>query len=280
MAERGVLLYASAELAATKDPAKAYETIILEWDAKEQRYIGQSEGIDARDMAKSQFAVAYMKMIDGSYIFGTKQGEEQVIEYSPLIYCTQYKDHAQVGTLCRAMMHYGAAAQVVQYGMTTGLMNEGLEDVPFNAAVLGESVLSANTAVSNGLRLRSVTMDLKGAISYVVKYSVEDSAIDGKKLYAEYTLLGKTESVELVAGDDGRLWAVVNGVPAKDLGATLKIKAYWVDENGERMYSGELVYSGYEYIRSALNTASYSDSVKDLARAMAMYIHYADAYGN
>ena len=231
-------------------------------------------------MDKSQFAVGYLKMIDGSYIFSTVNGNPQVIEYSPLIYCRNKQNDATVGALCRAMMHYGAAAQAEQYNMTTGLMNEGFEAIAYDETVLGESVFSANTIVTNGLRLRSVTMDLKGAISYIVKFTAEDAVLAGKQLYAEYSLLGETGSVELVEGSDGRLWAAISDDPAKDLGATLRVKAYWVNEDGERMYSGELVYSGYEYVRRALTNTSYAASVKDLARALAIYISYADAYGN
>ena len=63
------------------------------------------------------------------------------------------------------------------------------------------------------------------------------------------------------------------------MGATLKVKAYYLDNNGEKVYGAELIYSGYEYVRRALANASYSESVKELARTLAMYIHYANKYG-
>ena len=281
--ERGVLLYKTAELAATRDPAQAYETVILEWDASQEKYVGQTEGIDARDMGTSQFAVAYMKMIDGTYIFGTKKGEPHSVEYSPLIYCQNAKNDSKIGMLCRAMMHYGAAAQVVQYSESqrpATLMNEGFDAVPYDESVLGEKILSANTAITNGMKLRSVTMDLKGAISYIVKYTIEDTSIADKQLYAEYTLLGKTGTVALTQDTDGRLRATISGIPPKDMGATFVIKPYYLNDNGEKLYGGELVYCGYEYVRSAQTNTSYSAEVKTLARALAMYIHYADKYGN
>ena len=281
VAERGVLLYDSAEKAATKDPAQAYEVINLEWNEGEKKYVGQSEGIDARDMDKSQFAVAYLKLTDGTYIFGTKEGNEHIVECSPLIYCRTMKDNATVGTLCNAMMQYGAAAQVAQYGMTTGLMNEGFDAVAYDESVLGESVYSANAEIINGMKLRAVTMDLQGAISYIVKYTVEDASLTDKQLYAEYSLLGETGSVKLTTGADGRLWAIISGVPPKDLGATLTVKAYYLDENGAKVYGGELVFNGYEYTRKALEDGSpYTEDIKDLAKALAMYVYYADQYGN
>jgi hypothetical protein len=121
-------------------------------------------------------------------------------------------------------------------------------------------------------------MDLQGPVSYIVKYTVDES-IAVKQLYAEYTLKGKTDSVELVPGADSRLSAIITGVAAKDLGETLKVKAYYLDDNGEKVYGGELVYSGYEYVRTALENANFDDDVKNLAKALAMYIHYAYKYG-
>ena len=284
VAERGVLLYKTEELAATRDPAQAAETVLLEWDESQQRYVGKSEGIEARYMDQSRFAVAYVKMVDGTYIFGTNDGEAQTIEYSPLIYCQKKKDTPGiVGTLCSALMQYGAAAQVAQLGESERpavLMNDGFADVPYDESVLGETVLVTNTTVTNGMQLKSASLVLLGAISYNVKYTVDESIAD-KQLYAEYTLLGETKSVELTDGhDDGRLWATINGVLAKDMGSALTVKPYYLDENGEKVYGGELVYSGYEYIRRAPTNKNLTDADKALAKALAMFIHYADEYGN
>ena len=279
--ERGVLLFDTAEKAASKDPSQAFETVILEWSESDKRYVGNTEGIDARDMDKSQFAVAYVKLIDGTYIFGTREGVDHSVEYSPLIYCQNKKNDPLVGNLCRALMHYGAAAQVEQYKMTTGLMNEGFEAIAYDERVLGETVFAVDTSIVNGMKIRSAQLDLKGAISYIINFSVEDQSIAGKQLYAEYTLLGETKSVELGASlVSGQLSATISGIPAKDMGATLRVKPYYPDENGEKVYGGELVYSGYEYIRRAVDNKSYTQEVKDLAKALAMYIYYADVYGN
>ena len=277
--ERGVLLYDSAEKAATKDPAQAVETVILTKEGDTGKYKGQSEGIDARDMDKSKFAVAYLKLKNGEYIFGTKDGEAQdPIEYSPLIYCQKKQNDSKVGTLCCAIMQYGAAAQAEQYGMTTGLMDEGFEAVAYDAAVLGTEVFSVDTTETNGMTLKSAALDLKGAISYIIRFTANES-LSGKQLYAEYSLLGETGSVELVP-DGNRLKATISGIPAKDMGATLKVKAYYLDENGEKVYGAELVYSGYEYVRRTLNNASSTETTKTLAEALAMYIYLANQYAN
>ena len=285
--ERGVLLYKTAELAATRDPAKAFETVILEYKASEGRYVGRTAGISAKDMGNVQYAVAYMKMTDGSYIFGTKDGADQVIEYSPRQYCENMVGKAstpvKVKQLCHAMMQYGAAAQVDQLKQTTGLMNEGFDAVPYEESALGAEKFSVNKETVNGLTLKSATMELKGALSYLVKCTA-DATLSGKALYMEYKLEKEsgteTGSVEMVYNTgEGRWVATIRGISAKDMGATLTVKPYYVDENGEKVYGGELVYSAYEYVRRAQTNDSFAESTKELSRALAMYIHYANIYG-
>jgi len=285
--ERGVLIFDSAEKAADRDPAQAVETVVLKYDKTTggiDYYKGTTEGIDARDMDKSQFAVAYMKLKDGTYIFGTKEGKDQILEYSPLIYCQNKKNDVTVGMLCRAMMHYGAAAQVLQYGKTSGLMSEGFDTVPYEESVLGENIYSANGDVVNGMELKSVTMDLQGAISYYVRYTAEDESVAQKQIYAEYEIAAKrgklTDEIALELQDDGRLRATISGVPAKDMGATLTVKPYYLDDNENKVYGGELVYSGYEYVRRTLDKTTTSEDLANMVKALAMYIHYANAYGN
>ena len=287
VAERGVLLYKTAELAATRDPAKAFETVILGYKASEGRYVGRTAGISAKDMGNVQYAVAYMKMTDGSYIFGTKEGADQVIEYSPRQYCENMvgksTTSAEVKQLCHAMMQYGAAAQVDQLKQTTGLMNEGFAAVPYDESVLGEEKFSVNKETVNGLTLKSATLELKGAMSYLVKCTA-DTTLSGKALYMEYTLEKesgtRTGSVEMVYNTgEGRWVATIRGISAKDMGATLTVKPYYVDENGEKVYGGELVYSAYEYVRRAQTNTSFAESTKELSRALAMYVHYANIFG-
>ena len=281
VAERGVLLFANAEDAVTGDPSKAKETVLLSWSEKDQKYIGQSTGFNANAMDESHFAVAYLKLVDGTMIYGTKEGVVQdPIEYSPLIYCRRMVDKgSEESELCRAMMQYGAAAQVAQLEMTSGLMNEGFDPVAFDADVLGESVFSVDKTPTGGFALKSASLDLRAAISYIVKWTVDDTIAD-KELYAEYTLKGVTQSVKMTyhEGDNGRYRAVISGIPAKDMDETLRVKAYYLDDNGEKVYGAELVYSGYEYARRMIESDSSDDATKDLACALATYIHYADLY--
>jgi len=280
--ERGVLLYDTAEKATAREPGMAKAVITLEYDKDEERYIGYTEGIPAKKMAEVQYAVAYMLLDDGTYIFGTKGGEAQTIEYSPRHYClNKIKDTEATETvkqLCHALMQYGAAAQVQLDNETGPLMNEGFAEVPYDESVLGNSVFSVNTDTVKGIRLRSATMELQGAVSYIVKCTTDETYAGGQ-LYAEYSYKDKSGSVEFVYNTtDNRLWATIDGVAAMDLDQPLRVRPYYLDENGEKVYGGELVYSGYEYARRALEKDDNPETLKTMARTLAMYIHYADVY--
>jgi hypothetical protein len=53
-------------------------------------------------------------------------------------------------------------------------------------------------------------------------------------------------------------------------------KPFYYGENGEKVYGGELVYNGYEYVRRIVaNTNSAAVDVA-LAQAFAMYVYYVD----
>ena len=278
VAERKVLLFATAEDAATGDPAKAKEVVTLTWKADESRYVGQTKGINANAMDKSMFAVAYLKLTDGTEIYGTKNGVVQApIEYSPLIYCRRQVEKNVAVKLCTSLMNYGAAAQAVQLNpVPEVLMNDGFAALAYNANVLGEEVFYVDATPTNGLTVKSASLDLQGAISYIIKFTA-DKSITGDQLYAEYTLKGETDSVALEwNASESRYRATIKGIAAKDMDETLRIRAYYLDANGEKVYGTELVYSGYEYCRRTIaNSKSTAEAVK-LAESLAMYIHYAD----
>jgi hypothetical protein len=58
---------------------------------------------------------------------------------------------------------------------------------------------------------------------------------------------------------------------------TLTVTPYYLDENGEKVYGAELVYSGYEYARRTINSTTSDENTIATAKAFAMYIAAADA---
>mgnify|MGYP003299003260 CR=1 FL=1 len=62
------------------------------------------------------------------------------------------------------------------------------------------------------------------------------------------------------------------------MGAKLTVRPYNVDDNDEKVYGAELVYSGYEYCFRTLAKTSKTTLTLNLARTLAMYIHAAYVY--
>ena len=265
----GMYIFTSQADAETCDAAKAIQD--KELSGTGGVYYGYTDGVPAKEMGDSQFVVGYLKLANGEYVYGN------IVEYSPKIYAARMvgKDSTKPETklLCKALMHYGAAAQMYFNYKTDDLMNEGFAAVEFDATVMGESVFAVDTTPTNGFTTKSATLLFEGAITYRVKYTAS-SEIAGKTLYAEYTFKGETYSLELEL-IDGAYYAYIDGIAAKDLDEVLTVKPYYVDESGSKVYGAELVYSGYEYARRTIDTSSKPLSVA-LAKALAMYIDAAD----
>ena len=224
-------------------------------------------------MGDSQFVVGYIKLNDGTYVYGS------VVEYSPRIYAQRMieKDTTSEATkkLCKALMHYGAAAQLNFNYKTESLMNAGFDSVDYDASVLGNSIFSVDTTETNGFTTKAATLLFEGALTYRVKYAVNDTISD-KTLYLEYTIKGETGSVQMTLADNGCYYGYIAGIAAKDMDEALKAKPYYLDDNGDKVYGAELTYSGYEYARRTIANSSNESSV-NLAKAFAMYISAADA---
>lgn len=265
----GMYIFESKEDAETHDSTKAVQT--KELVKYSDGYYGYTDGIAAKEMGDSQFVVGYLKLSDGTYIYGN------VVEYSPKIYAQRMVDKdstsAETKALCNALMHYGAAAQTYLKYKTDNLMNEGFAAVEYDASVLGESVFVVDTTETNGFTTKSANLLFEGAITYRIKYTA-GSKIENKKLYLEYTVKGNTDSVELSYISDG-YYGYISGIAAKDMDEALKAKPYYLDDSGNKVYGAELIYSGYEYSRRTISNSKDADSVA-LAKAFAMYVHAAD----
>jgi hypothetical protein len=244
-------------------------------------YYGDTDGISARLMGETMYYVGYADLGNGVYEYTA------AVAYGPRNYAVNMLKKSSTSdetrNLISALMHYGAAAQQYAAGGTLAaeeLMNYGIEgivEIPYDEAVLGERQFSVDTTVTNGFRTRSANMLFSGAITYEIQYSVED-ALKGKDLYMEYTIKGVTNSVlmEYYEAAD-RYFAKVFGNAAKDMDELIVTRPYYVNENGEKVYGAELRYSGYEYTNRTVTGTSASENGKALAKAFAMYVYYADA---
>lgn len=272
IAEYGMLVFSSESDAEAHDASKAIQKKELGKES-DGFYYGYTDGIAAKEMGDSQFVVGYVKLSDGTYVYG------ETVEYSPRIYAQRMvnKDTTSEATktLCKALMHYGAAAQLNFNYKTESLMNAGFDSVDYDASVLGNSIFSVDTTETNGFTTKAATLLFEGALTYRVKYAVNDTISD-KTLYLEYTIKGETGSVQMTLADNGCYYGYIAGIAAKDMDEALKAKPYYLDDNGDKVYGAELTYSGYEYAGRTIANSSEEYSV-NLAKAFAMYISAADA---
>ncbi len=275
IAEYGMFVFTNEADADAHDASKAVQHKELEYKVIDgsEGYFGYTDGIVAKEMGDSQFVVGYVKLSDDTYVYG------DTVEYSPRIYAQRMvgkeSTSEETKALCNALMAYGAAAQKYLNYKTNELMNVGFDDVAFNDSVLGQSVFAVDTTETNGFTTKSATLIFEGAITYRIRYTANNS-ISGKNLYVEYTIKGKTESVALTPyGTAGNYEARIDGIAAKDMDETITVRPYYVDNNGDKVYGAELVYSGYEYSRRTINTSSNANSI-DLAKNFAMYVYAAN----
>lgn len=275
VAEYGVLVFDSLEKAKTFDRGLAAEVLDLVLNGT--TYEARTAGISARLMNESQFAVGFLKYEDGTYDYSI------IKEYSPMIYARTKLSSTDPNTvlLCKALAHYGAAAQRYLDKVTDPdlLMNKGFPELPYDASVLGEEIYAADGQYYDGLKLHSMTMLFKGAITVQVKYRVTGS-YDNVPV-VKYTLGNREESTVDMEYDSvynstqETLYAAnIAGISAKDLDEPLVVvPSYTI--NGEQKLGGQLTYSGYEYCRRIIKNSSDQNSVA-LAKAFAMYINAAD----
>ena len=267
-----VKVFSSREAAeARNDPVQIHD--LFESGNTWQAY---SNGIPARKMGDSVYVVGYIEFADGGYVYS------DVLEYSPLIYAKNMlgKDTTKPATkdLCKALLHYGAAAQVYIDKKTDGLMNEGIDPVPFDESVLGESILSVQKDVyKNGMAYAGANISFDGAISYKFAFTLDEERAS-KDVYLEYSIGGGSVKEIKLEKNGTTYQCEIAGNPARTMGDEVVARPYYLDESGNRVYGLEIHYSGYEYARNKKD--SDTDGAK-LARAFAMYVHAAKvAIGN
>jgi hypothetical protein len=115
-------------------------------------------------------------------------------------------------------------------------------------------------------------MLFEGAITYRLTFTVPAALVG--KVYVEYTIKGVTNETP-IEQDGSKFYAFISGNAAKDMDEDVTVRAYYLDENENKVYDDELVYSGYAYVRNTVKNSSDATSIA-LAKAFAMYIYYAD----
>lgn len=209
--------------------------------------------------------------ITAQMVVGNKQGTEytySVREYAEYILSnpTVYPNEQE---LVKAMLNYGAYAQVY-FGYNTGdLANDGYENdtaiTAITASDLSKYAYNGPTDF-NGITFTGVSLKLKSELVMTLRFrDVPDGTVF--KLGAQ----------ELTAETSGRYTTVtLDKITAKNIDSTLPINIY----NGDTLI-GTVEYSPMTYCYNVIDrgvSSSRPQELIDLAKALYLYSYQADSY--
>ena len=292
--EHGMLVYNTVPSTVSYASADAVYNEPV-YDSSKARYMATTTGIAAKELGDTRYYVAFAKLTDGTYAYST------VYDYSPKKYSMNMLGKSSTSekqkALCVAMLNYGAAAQNYFNYRTDDLMNADLTDVQramvveysadlFQGAIAADtSKVGSLTATSTGFSKKSATVSFEGAFA-INYYFTPDQTVSGDITFyywtaedyaaaSTLTASNATGSTTMVAGSDGRYWAQVSGIAAKQIDETFYVCAVY--SSGSSTYrTGIVAYSLSKY---CMNNASGSDAaMAELAKATAVYGYHAETY--
>ena len=172
---------------------------------------------------------------------------------------------AKLVAMIKAMLNYGAAAQV-QFGVKTdALANSILAEADKVLTAADEKVAAVANATMTGeaagVEVRGVSLVLESMTT--VKFYFDLTAAEG----VTYTFTVNGEEVTARALEDGRYVVEVEDVKANELNTVYTVTA----SNGTETVT--MTYSALNYAKTVLTNEAYgaSDALKDLARAVYLY---------
>jgi hypothetical protein len=255
-----------------------------------------SAGIAAKELGDTRYYVAFAKLNDGTYAYSG------VYDYSPKKYSMNMLGKSSTSekqkALCVAMLNYGAAAQTYFNYRSDDLMNADLtaaqramvveysSDLLKGAIAADSSKVGSLTATSSGFSKKSATVSFEGAFA-INYYFTPNQTVSGDitfyywtaEDYAATTKLttsNATGSMKMVKGDDGRYWAQVSGIAAKEIDKTFYVYAAY---NGGWLSTYRTGIVAYSLSKYCINNASSSDAgMAELAKATAVYGYHAETY--
>ena len=292
VAQHGVLVFYANPATVSYDAADEVYNETM-YDSVKNRYNITTTGIAAKEMGDTRYYCAYAKLTDGTIVYS------KLYDYSPKKYAANMlgKDTTspKQKALCVAMLNYGAAAQSYFGYNTSSLMNSGLtaeqkalispyDKTLFTGAVPADTDKIGAFAATTGFSKKSVTVSFEGAFA-INYYFTPNTAVDGDMIlyiwtpeaYATAATLtaDNAKTITMTAGSDGRYWAQVGAIAAKDLDKTYYVAGVYTDADGNTCCTGVIAYSLSKY---CLNKAVDGNNMRQLAAATAMYGYYAKEY--
>jgi hypothetical protein len=92
---------------------------------------------------------------------------------------------------------------------------------------------------------------------------------------ADVLTVENAEAVTMIRADDGRYFAQVSGIAAKNLDQTYYVAGVYTDSEGNTCCTGVIAYSLSKY---CISKAVSGNEMQQLASATAMYGYYAKVY--
>ena len=255
-------------------------------------YMVRTEGISAKNMGDTVWFKIYARLSDGTYAYSDVGGYNAMVYAKSILTNSQ---NAEMRRLVVSMLNYGTEAQLYFGYKTDELMNSFLTaeqkalvdsyDESMVAAVV--SANSAQTAAfpkTSGTFGVSTSVSFDGAFSVNYYFTAKKSVDNGMKLYywdasvynsgVALTKENATKVTEMVA-NGSEYWAQVSGIAAKEIDQTIYVAAVYESE-GVEYTSGVTAYSLGHYCKTT--AAKETSTMKDFAKATAVYGYYAKAY--
>ena len=185
------------------------------------------------------------------------------LNYSLKQYCTNKLADESMGDLAKALLNYGAAAQLLFNHNTENLANDVLDEADRIVPDVDASAYALKlTGSEDGISAKSATLMLESEVAVRVYFKLSDGAD-----IADYTFTINGEAAEIQHNEKG-YYLETAPIAAKDL-----------DEMFEFSVGGLTVtYGALSYVNSKLSSTD--ENTAHMARALYAYYLAAEAYFN
>ena len=229
---------------------------------------GQQEGIYTvfpfTVAAKEMSAEVTVTVVDGEsrsqgYTFSN-------VDYARTILSVDDPKYLPARPMVKAMLHYGAFAQLHFGYNTDNLANAGLEASGIDAVTMDTLSAYARPTTSNtsSVRFLGSSMILESNTTLRLFFKVTGDIQNITFTYGDQTLTPKVR--------DGNYYVDIPGICASDLD-----KDYTVNFT-EGTNAGSVTYNPMTYCYTILKTSGYAETLKDLVKSIWLYNQAANAY--
>lgn len=287
IAEMGLIIFNSKRTDGTIMDAVQ---VICDHSHSGDTYMVHTNGIPSKNLGDTLYFKVYAKLTNGTYVYSDVAGYNAVAYAKTVLSSTA--SSMQAKSLVVAMLNYGAAAQVHFGYKTDALMNDFLSEagkalvLPYDSAMMDAVVAADSARAGHFVMDRTAftgafpTVSFEGAFSinyYFTTGLTPDNGVTfccwDAQTYenADKLTTSNAKGIGQMVCDDGRWFACVDGIAAKDMDRTIYVAAIY--KSGGKTYTTSVIaYSLGKYCQSM------ADSGNAFGAATAVYGYYAKAY--